>query len=128
MYANELRRLRQEIARKRRGKLTQGVLLLHDNAPADTSSVAIAAATDCGFELLLHPQYSPDFAPSDFYLFPKLKIKLRGRRFGSNAKIGLLSITLSNQLVPFVCAFSEFRPTLRNRPVFISKTWIFLCF
>jgi hypothetical protein len=23
-------------------------------------------------------------APSDFYLFPKLKTKLRGRRFGSN--------------------------------------------
>jgi hypothetical protein len=28
--------------------------------------------------------YSPDFAPSDFYLFPKLKTKRRVRRFGSN--------------------------------------------
>jgi len=24
--------------------------------------------------------YSPDLAPSDFYLFPKLKVHLRGRR------------------------------------------------
>jgi hypothetical protein len=47
-YADKLRRLRQEIARKRRGKLTQSVLLLHDNAPAPTSHVAMAAATDCG--------------------------------------------------------------------------------
>jgi hypothetical protein len=53
-YADELRRLRQEIARKRRGKLIQGVLLLHDNAPAHTSQVAMAAATDCGFESLPH--------------------------------------------------------------------------
>jgi hypothetical protein len=35
-YADELGRLRQEIARKRRGKLTQCVLLLQDNAPAHT--------------------------------------------------------------------------------------------
>jgi hypothetical protein len=28
-----------------------------------------------------HPSYSPDFAPCDFALFPKLKIKLKGRCF-----------------------------------------------
>ena len=33
-YAGELRRLRQGIARKRRGKLIRGVLLFQDNAPA----------------------------------------------------------------------------------------------
>jgi histone-lysine N-methyltransferase SETMAR len=59
-YADELRRLRQEIARKRRSKLTQGDLLLHDNAQAHTSKVAMAAATACGFEILTHPPYSPD--------------------------------------------------------------------
>jgi transposase len=62
-YAYELRRLRQEIARKRRFKLTQGVLLLRDNAQAHTSQVAMAAATYCGFEILPHPPYSPDLAP-----------------------------------------------------------------
>ena len=36
-YAEELRRLRQEIVKKRRAKLTRGVLLLQDNAPAHTS-------------------------------------------------------------------------------------------
>ena len=33
-YAGKLRQLSQEITRKRRGKLTYGVLLLQDNAPA----------------------------------------------------------------------------------------------
>jgi hypothetical protein len=28
-----------------------------------------------------HPPYSPGFAPCDFALFPKLKTKLKGRRF-----------------------------------------------
>jgi len=27
-----------------------------------------------------HPPYSPDLAPSDFFLFPKLKMELKGRR------------------------------------------------
>jgi hypothetical protein len=44
----------------------------------------MAAATNCGFEILPQHTYSPDLALFDFYLFPKLKTKLRGRRFGSN--------------------------------------------
>ena len=67
-YAGKLRRLRQEIARKRRGKLTRGVLLLQDNAPVHTSQVAMKAATECEFAILPHPPYSPDMAPSDFKL------------------------------------------------------------
>jgi hypothetical protein len=28
-----------------------------------------------------HPQYSPNLAPCDFFLFPKMELKLKGRRF-----------------------------------------------
>jgi transposase len=28
-----------------------------------------------------HPPYSPDLAPADFFLFPKLKTTLKGHRF-----------------------------------------------
>ena len=65
-YAGELRWLRQEIARKRRGKLSRGVLFLQNNAPAHTSQVAMTAATECGFEIFPHPPYFLDMAPSDF--------------------------------------------------------------
>jgi len=34
--------------------------------------------------LLEHPPYSPDLAPSDFCLYPKLKLFLAGQRFSSN--------------------------------------------
>ena len=85
-YAAELGRLRQVIARKRRGKLTRGVLLLQENAPAHTSQVAMTAATECGFEVIPHTPYSPDIAPSDFCLFPKLKSNLSGTQFGSKRR------------------------------------------
>jgi len=32
---------------------------------------------------LPHPQYSPDLAPWDFFLFPKLKTHLKGHHFGT---------------------------------------------
>jgi len=39
---------------------------------------------DLHYELLEHPPYSPDLAPSDFSLFPKLKLFLAGHLFSSN--------------------------------------------
>jgi len=39
---------------------------------------------DLHYELLEHPPYSPDLAPSDFCLFLKLKLFLAGQRFSSN--------------------------------------------
>ena len=69
--------------KKGRGKLTRGVLLLQDNARVHTSHVVLTAAAECGFEILPHPQYSP----SDFSLFPKLKSHLRGMHYGSNDSV-----------------------------------------
>jgi len=37
--------------------------------------------------VLPHPPYSSDLAPSDFYLFPKLKSKLKGHHFGTMENI-----------------------------------------
>ena len=72
-YADLIGKVRAALKKKRRGKLRRGVLFHQDNAPAHTSSQALAAIQNAGFELLRHPPYSPDLAPSDFYLFPKLK-------------------------------------------------------
>jgi len=50
-------------------------LLLHDNAPAHK-----VFANFWPKKLLqpLSPPYAPDFSPSDYFLFPKLKMKLKG--------------------------------------------------
>ena len=57
---------------------------MQDKAPAHTSKIAMAAVTKYRFEVLSHPPYSPDLAPSDFYLFPNLRTQQPGRNFGSN--------------------------------------------
>lgn len=78
-YASLLAQLKEAFKEKRRGKLTKGVLLLHDNAPVHICHVATAAIHRCGFEQMRHPPYNPDLAPSDYYLFPKMKKDLRGK-------------------------------------------------
>ena len=64
-YSTLLTTLREKIKMKRRGKLFKGVLFLQDNAPTHKSHVAMLKIRDLGFELLEHPPYSPDLAPSD---------------------------------------------------------------
>jgi transposase len=48
-------------------------LLQHDNARHHTSEATRDAIQHLDFSVLPHPLYSPDLAPSDFHLFPKLK-------------------------------------------------------
>jgi [histone H3]-lysine36 N-dimethyltransferase SETMAR len=42
---------------------------------------------ELGYELLLHLPYSPDLAPSDFFLFADLKKVLAGKKFSTNEEI-----------------------------------------
>ena len=39
------------------------------------------------YELILHPAYLPDLAPSDFFLFPNLKKDIRGPHFPSDEEV-----------------------------------------
>ena len=64
---------------KSHGKLSAGVLLLHDNAPTHKSRTSRAAIRKCGFIELNHPPYSPDLSPSDYFLFTSLKKFLHGQ-------------------------------------------------
>jgi histone-lysine N-methyltransferase SETMAR len=60
------------------------IVFHQDNAPGHKSVLQMGKLRDLHCELLEHPHYSPDLAPSDFYLFPKLKIFLAGQRFSLN--------------------------------------------
>ena len=60
------------------------ILFYQDNTLSHTSAVAQAKTHKLWFELLDHLPYSPDPAPSYFFLFPHLKIALGGQRFSSN--------------------------------------------
>ena len=68
-------------------ELSAGVLLLHDNAPVYMSAKSQAAIQQCGFQQLNNPPYSPDLAPSDYFLFQVMKKFLRGKRFSSDEEV-----------------------------------------
>jgi len=62
-------------------------LLHHENAPAHTSLVVGEFLTKNNMTIVLHPAYSPDPAPCDFYMLPKMILRLKGRRFLSTEEI-----------------------------------------
>lgn len=90
-YCATLRKLRRAIQNKRRGMLTQGLVLLHDNARPHTAGLTQNLIQRFGWEQFDHPPYSPDLAPSDYHLFLNLKRDFGGRRFDSDedAKTGV---------------------------------------
>jgi len=72
-YLSLLVKLKDILKEKRRGLFTNGVFVLHDNAPAHRALATQKKLAYLGFQCLDHPPYSPDLAPSDYHLFPELK-------------------------------------------------------
>ena len=83
-YADLLKnQLLPAVKSKRRGLLSTGVLLQHDNARSHTARSTVTTIQDLSFECLPHPPYSPDLAPSDFHVFGPLKEAMGGKSFRS---------------------------------------------
>ncbi len=86
-YCGLLQRLKERVRRKRpelwarneEGDRT--MILHHDNASSHTAVPTLALIGSSDIQMLAHPPYSPDLAPCNFFLFPRLKAELRGRRF-----------------------------------------------
>ena len=55
------------------------VLFRQDNAPVHTSISAMAKVNELKYKLLSHAPYSPDSAPSDYFLFDQ--------RFANNEEV-----------------------------------------
>jgi len=86
-YSSLLVQLKGILKEKCHGKVTKGVLFLHDNAPAHQALATQKKLAYVCCECLDHPPYSPDLAPSDYHLFPRLRKQLKGHHFLSNAEV-----------------------------------------
>ena len=81
-YVEVLKRLREAVRKKRPGLwASREWLLHHDGAPAHTAHLTQDFLAKNGITQVAQPPYSPDMAPCDFWLFPKLKGPLKGQRF-----------------------------------------------
>ena len=63
------------------------IIFQQDNAPCHKSMKTMAKLSELGYELLPHPPYFPDLAPSDYWLFADLKKMLQGKRFDLNEEV-----------------------------------------
>ena len=54
-----------------------------DNAPSPSSLIVTEFLAEHETKVIAQSPYSPDLAPCDFFLFPKLKYPLRGMRHES---------------------------------------------
>ena len=78
-YVEVLREFRKRFRRKRPALFKSGQWHFHqDNAPVHNSILVTDYWSKMGIKTVPQPPYSPDIAPCDFWLFPKLKEKLRG--------------------------------------------------
>lgn len=98
-----------ECKTKRRKTRNTPLWLLVDNAPVHSSELSISTTLESGFDLIPHPPYSPDLAPSDFHMFKHLKTALRGKHFESSFHLQRYVEEWFSELEPdfFRCGFDD---------------------
>ena len=101
-YRAQLTCLKRAIADKRPEYATrhETIIFYHDNARPHVAFAVKNYLENSGWEVLPHPPYSPELAPSDYHLFWSMQNTLTGIRFTSEQGI-------KNWLDLFLVAKSE---------------------
>ena len=100
VYKDILRRLMRSVREKRRELWeTKSWLLHHDNAPAHNALSIQQFLAENNITVLEQPPYSPDLAPCNFFLFPKLKGVIKGTRF-QDSKAITTAVTKELRAIP----------------------------
>ena len=82
IYRDVLRHLMWSVREKRRELYEKkSWLLRHGNTPVHNALSIHEFLAKNNIAVLEQPPYSPDLAPCDFFLFPKLKGVMKGMRF-----------------------------------------------
>ena len=106
--------LREAVMKKRPDAwLENRWMLQHDKAPSHSSFLVRDFFAKYATTVLPQPPYSPDLAPAELFLFPKLKSTLKGRRFESIEAIKTNSLAHLRSIPK--TAFQENFRTLKKR-------------
>ena len=83
-YCSQLDQLKAALDEKHPESVNRKCIIVHqDNARLRVSLMTRQELLQLGWEILIHPLYSPDIAPSDFHLFQSLQNSLNGKNFNS---------------------------------------------
>jgi predicted acetyltransferase len=86
-------------------------ILHNDNAPCHRALLVCEFLANHNMLSLPHLPYSPDLAPADFFLFPKLKMQLKGCHFHTIVEIHCESQKVMDLLTQndFEAAFQQWQ-------------------
>ena len=83
-YCSQLDQLKAALDKKCPELVNRKCIIFHqDNAIPHVSLLTRQKLLQLGWEVLIHPPYSPDIAPLDFHLFQSLQNSLHGKNFSS---------------------------------------------
>lgn len=98
-YIQVLITLRERVRKKRPEMWSENSWILHQgNAPSHNALSVKQFLAKNSITLMEHPPYSPDLAPCDFFLFPKIKSELKGTRYESVDAVKEVTARLLNSL------------------------------
>lgn len=87
-YCEQLQKLNSELVKKRPELINRkGVVFHHDNARPHSAMMTQHKLKELNWDVLKHPPYSPDLAPSDFHLFLSLQNYLNGKKFNTTDEV-----------------------------------------
>ena len=97
-YRETLKKLRRAIENKLRGMFSADVVLLYYNARPHKARRSTHLPQEFSWEIINHPPYIPDLAPSDFHIFLLLKKFLSAQRqlFQNDREAKIMSHSGSN--------------------------------
>lgn len=87
IYCAQLEKVAEKLDRMRPGH--GPVRFLHDNARPHVANATRLKLLQLGWEVLPHPPYSPDLAPSDYHLFTSLNSAMGDKDFDNEAELDL---------------------------------------
>ena len=88
LYSQQLQRVQNRLMQIHPGLVNRNrVMFLQDNARPHTAALTQQKLLELHWELLPHPPYSPDIAPTDYHLFCSMEHFLRGKIFNNDADV-----------------------------------------
>ncbi|GFU49196.1 histone-lysine N-methyltransferase SETMAR [Trichonephila clavipes] len=123
VYIEQLTKLNNAVEEKR-PELTnrKGVVFHHGNARPHTSLVTRQKLLELGWDVFPHPPYSPDLAPSDYFLFRSLQ-NLNGKNFNNDVKSYLIQFFANENQKFFECGIMMLPERWQK---VINQNWLYI--
>ncbi|XP_054156275.1 histone-lysine N-methyltransferase SETMAR-like [Oppia nitens] len=88
LYCQQLERVKSSLTKLWPALVNRkGVIFHHDNARPHVANITREKLKEFGWEVMLHPPYSPDIAPTDYHLFLALQNYLDDNRFQNKDEV-----------------------------------------